>query len=351
MTVYLALWLVLYCLVGAVAVRAMPHRVAAMFGIVAFGFFAIVRGNVGTDTVGVYQEMARILSSGGFDANDLEPGFRALLYGFVRWTGSPQLAVRGIALVFTVLLLGFAARAYKVESWYLIALFIPAFFLQLGFNAERVGIACAVLLLSAQCYRLGQTRLSEVLFWGSLVFQYSSLVVLVYTLLVESKMRTRRFILTAVATLCVVTAFAFFAHAYVLAKYTLYVLSGFHSPGGFSGLSQIAVVAIILAGLRHFHLEPQLHRRTLWVTIALCALFLGITRYSYAGLRLLDIIAFALPYVLLRATARGDAVLTSRAKLVFVVAGVVGAAFFFRNMLLELGTSQSPFIPYSFIWQ
>jgi len=350
-TIYLVLWSALYCLVGAVAIRAIPHRVAAMLGIVAFGFFAIVRGNVGTDTVGVYQSMARTLSSGGFGANNLEPGFRALLYGLVRWTGSPQLAVSGIALVFTALLLAFAVRAYKAESWYLFALFIPALFFQLGFNGERIGIACAVLLLSAQCYRLGQTRLSTVLFWGSLLFQYSSLVVLAYTLLVESKMRTRRFILTAVATLCAITVFAYFAHAYVLAKYTLYVLSGYQSPGPLSGLSQIAIVAIILAGLRYFRLEPQARRRTLWVTTALCATFWGISQYSYAGLRLLDLVAFALPYSLLRAMAKGDAMFTSRAKLVFVLAGFVGAVFYFRNMLLEPAGAQSPFIPYHFIWQ
>lgn len=351
MSVYLTLWLVLYCLVGTVAVRAIPHRVTAVIGTMAFGFFAVFRGDVGSDTVGVYQGTARILSSGGFGASHMEPGFRALLYAFVRWTDSPQLAVSGIALVFTALLLAFAVRAYKAESWYLFALFIPALFFQLGFNGERIGIACAVLLLSAQCYRLGQTRLSKVLFWGSLLFQYSSLVVLAYTLLVESKMRTRRFILTSLATLCAVTVFAYFAHAYVLAKYMLYVLSGYQSPGPLSGLSQIAIVAIILAGLRYFRLEPQVRRRMLWVTTALCVTFWGISQYSYAGLRLLDLVAFALPYSLLRAMAKGDAMFTSRAKLVFVLAGFVGAAFYFRNMLLEPAGAQSPFIPYHFIWQ
>ena len=350
MTIYLALWLIAYCLVGAVAIRAVPHRVAAMIGIATFGFFAITRGNVGTDTVGVYQPMASILSSSGFGASTVEPGFRVLLYGLVQLTNSPQVAVCGVALVFTVLLLGFAARAYKAESWYLFALFIPTLFFQLGFNAERVGIASAVLLLSVQYYRLGRSRVSGVLFWGSLLFQYSSMVVLAYTLLVESKMRARRFALTAMATLCAVTAFAYLAPTYVFAKYTLYVLSGYRSPGVFSGLSQIAIVTIILAGLRHFHLEPQSRRRILWITIALCATFWGISQYSYAGLRLLDLMAFALPYALLRAMARGDAVLTPRAKIVFALAGFVGAAFFFRNMLLESATSLSPFIPYRFIW-
>lgn len=351
MTIYLVLWLVLYCLVGTVAARALPHRAAAIVAIAAFGFFTIVRGNVGTDTFTVYQPMASALMSQGFGANNLEPGFRALLYGLVHWTGSPQLAVSGVAMTFTALLLVFAARAYKVESWYLFALFVPALFFQLGFNAERVGIACAVLLLSVQCYRLGQSRTSEALFWGSMLFQYSSLVVLTYTLLIESKMRTRRFVLTTAVVLCAVTAFAYFAYTYVLAKYTLYVESGYQSPGAFSGLSQIVVVAIVLTGLRYFRLKPQLRRRTLWVTVTLCTMFWGISQYSYAGLRLLDLIAFALPYSLLRATARGDAVLTSRAKLVFVLAGFVGAAFFFRNMLLEPAASQSPFIPYHFIWQ
>jgi hypothetical protein len=184
-----------------------------------------------------------------------------------------------------------------------------------------------------------------------MLFQYSSLIILAYTLLLESKMRTRRFVLTTATVLCAVTMFVYFAHTYVFAKYTLYVLSGYQSPSIFSGLSQVAIVVIILGGLRYFHLESQFRRRTLWVTITLCTVFWIISQYSYAGLRLLDLVAFALPYALLRATARGDAVLTSRAKLVFVLAGFVGAAFFFRNMLLEPGTSPSPFIPYHFIWQ
>lgn len=351
MTVYLVLWLVAYGVIGAVTVRAVPRRLAAMALIAAFGFFAVVRGNVGTDTLGVYQSMARDLAVSGFGANELEPGFRALLYGLVRWTSSPQLAVRGIALVFTAVLLWFSRRANKAENWFLLALFVPAFFIQLSFNAERIGIACAVLLLSVQYYRLGQSPKAAVLFWGALLFQYSSLVVLAYTLLVESRMRTRRFVVTAAITLCAVAVFVYFARTYVLGKYTLYVLSGYHSPGPLSGLSQIAVVIIILAGLRYFHLEPQLRRRTLWVTIALCAIFWVMTQYSYAGLRLLDIMAFAVPYSLLRAIARGDAVMTSRAKIVFVLAGFVGAVFFFRNMLLEPGTSMSPFIPYHFLSQ
>ncbi len=351
MTIYLVLWLAVYCMIGAVAMRAVPHRLAAVVLVLVFGFFAVMRGSVGTDTVDVYESMAGDLLSNGFAANIIEPGFRALLYGFARWTDSPQLAVRGIALVFAALLLAFAVRANKVESWYLFALFIPAFFIALSFNAERIGIACAILLLSLRDSRLGRPRRSMVLLFGSLLFHYSSVVILAHTWLVESRVHTKRFIVTAVAALLVATAFAYIGYAYVLQKYTLYALSGYEAPGPLSGLSQVAIVAIILAGLRHFHMERQLRQRTLWVTIALCVTFWAITRYSYAGLRLLDLLAFALPYSLLRAIARGDAMLTSRAKGVFVVAGFVGATFFLRNMLVEPTTSVSPFIPYHFLWQ
>lgn len=351
MIVYLALWFAAYCMIGAVAVRALPHRLATMALILAFGFFAIVRGSVGTDTVGVYEPMASDLLSNGFASNTVEPGFRVLLYGFVQWTDSPQLAVRGVALIFAALLLVFAVRANKVESWYLLAFFIPALFISLSLNAERIGIACAVLLLSLHDYRLGRSRRSAVLFFASILFHYSSVVVLAYTWLVESKLRTRRFVVTAVVTLLVATAFAYVAYAYVLQKYTLYVLSGYEAPGPLSGLSQVAIVMITLAGLPYFRMERQLRLRTTWVTVALCVTFWAITRYSYAGLRLLDLLAFALPYLLMRAIARGDAELTVRAKGVFVMAGFVGAAFFLRNMLVEPTTSVSPFIPYHFLWQ
>ena len=349
MTVYVALWLATYCAIALVLLRALPHRWAAVLLVVAFGVFAVMRGAVGTDTVGVYESMARNLLAKGFGTNDLEPGFRALLYGLVRWAGSPELAVRGIALVFTALLLGVAVRANKVESWYLFALFIPASFVQLGFNAEREGVACAMLMLSLRQYRLGRSGRSAVLSWASLLFQYSSLVVIAFSLLVESKMRTRRFVVTAVATLCGVTAFAYVANTYVVQKFTLYALSNYQAPGPLSGLSQVAIVAVILVGLRYFRVEKRLRNRLLWVTVALCALFLIITQYSYAGLRLLDLLAFALPFTLVRAIARGDAELTARAKLVFVVAGFVGAAFFLRNMLMEPLSSASPFLPYRII--
>lgn len=351
MTIYLVLWFAAYCMLGAVAVRALPHRLATMTLILAFGFFAIVRGSVGTDTAGVYEPMARDLLSNGFGANTVEPAFRALLFGFTVWTASPQLAVRGIAFAFTAILLGLAMRANKVESWYLLALFIPAFFIQLSFNAERIGLALAGLLLSLHTYRLGRSRRSIALLWGSALFHYSSVVIPAYTLLVESGMRTKRFVLTATIALCAVTAFAYAAQVYVLQKYTLYALSGFDAPGPLSGLSQIAIVVVILVGLRYFHLEKQLQRRTLWVTIVLCVIFWVVTRYSYVGLRLLDLLAFALPYSLMRAIARGDGVLTNRAKGVFVVAGFVGTVFFFRNMLVEPMASVSPFIPYRFLWQ
>lgn len=351
MVIYITLWLAAYCIMAAVALRAVPHRVAAGGLLLAFGFFAVVRGDVGTDTVNIYQAMASDLWSGGMAANHIEPGFRALLYGFVRWTDSPQLAVRGIALVFTALLLSVAVRADKVESWYLFALFVPAFFIPLGFNSEREGVACGLLVLSLRQYRLGRTGRSAVLSWASLLFQYSSLVVIAFSLLVESRMRTRRFAVTAVVTLCAVTVFAYIANAYVIQKFTLYALSGYEAPGPFSGLSQVAIIVVILSGLSYFRLEKQVRTRILWVTAILCATFWVITQYSYAGLRLLDLLAFALPFTLVRAIARGDAELTAHAKLVFALAGLVGAAFFLRNMLVEPTTSVSPFIPYHFIWQ
>ena len=351
MTVYLLLWLAVYGVIGAVVVRAITHRLAAALLVLVLGFFAVVRGNVGPDTVAIYQAAAHSLLADGFGASHFEPGFRALLYGLVCWTDSAQLAVRGIALTFTILLLSFASTANRAESWFLLALFIPAFFLAVSFSGERIGVAYAVLLLSVRAYRLGRPYRWKALYWGSLLFHYSSLVVLIYTLLVESRFRARRFVATAATSICVTVLLAYFLQAYVLSKYTAYALSGYESPNALSGLSQIAIVVVILAGLRHFRINRQLRRRILWVTITFCIIFWIIARYSYAGLRLLDLMAFALPYSLVRAIARGDAVLTQRAKGVFVLAGLIGTVFLFRNMIMEQKMSISPFIPYYFIWQ
>lgn len=352
MTVYLALWAAVYAaFIVVIGVRVLPPRVITVPLLLTFGFFAAVRGDVGTDTVVVYQSIAQNLLSDGFGATAIEPGFRALLYGLVNMTASPELAVRGIAVLFTMLLLRFAVGANKAENWYLFALFIPASFFQLAFNVERTGIATAVLLLALQEYRLGKSRRSAVLSWGSVLFQYSSLVILAYVFLVENKLRTRRFAAVAVTVTSAVALFVFIADAYVSQKYNLYVESGYESPTALSGLSRVVVIFVILAGLRCFRMKEQLWRRMFWITLVFCAIFWAIARYSYAGLRLLDLVAFALPYVLLRAMARGDAALTGRAKVVYVVAGVIGAAFFFRNMLVEPTAAVSPFLPYRFLWQ
>lgn len=346
--VYLLGWALNYCCFAALSLWGPRWRVLALITVVFLGGIATLRGAVGTDTVPIYEFMAAHLNT-----YQTEPGFWLLLYGLMQVSDSPVIAVRGIAVVFTMLLLLFVLKADKDELFYLMAFFIPAFFYSHSMNGLRIGIALVVLLLALQDWRRSKSRRAWFLALLSVTFHYSALVVLLYLWLVETNFKNKRNLLLAFTLMPALLALSAFNHVYFLAKFELYAESGYSSPTGISGLSDVAVVLVILLLVPFFKLPRLIRLRIVWSTLLFLVIFWAITRFSYAGLRLLELLSYALPFALMLIYAKHRIALDRRAQWALTLAGVVGMLGMYRNMLLEhaLFNSISPFLPYKTLFE
>jgi hypothetical protein len=108
----------------------------------------------GTDTYGYEVDLWHTLRTGlptGF-----EVGFDGLARFLLHLTGSPVVAVRGVGVLFGLLLLLFLWRSDSLERRFFFLLFVPAFFFPYGMNALRAGLALAILLLAWQEMRRGR---------------------------------------------------------------------------------------------------------------------------------------------------------------------------------------------------
>jgi hypothetical protein len=109
----------------------------------------------GTDTYGVYEVALWHTFRTGLPAG-FEAGFDALARSLLGLTGSPVWAVRGVGVLFGFLLALFLSRSDLLERRFFFLLYVPAFFFPYGMNALRAGLALALLLLAWQEMRRGR---------------------------------------------------------------------------------------------------------------------------------------------------------------------------------------------------
>lgn len=346
--IYLLGWALNYYCFATVSLLGSRWRVLASVTVVFLGGVAALRGPVGTDTVPIYEFMAAHL-----ETYHTEPGFRLLLYILMQISGSPVLAVRGVAVVFTLLLLLFVRKADKDELFYLTAFFIPTFFYSHSMNGLRIGIALVILLLALQYWRRGRLRRGIVVALLSITFHYSAVVVLLYVWLVGTNLKNKRNLLLALTVVPALLALSAMNNAYFSAKFELYAESGYSAPTGISGLSDVAMVAAILILVPFFRLPKTVKFRVVWSALLFVVIFWGVARFSYAGLRLLELLSYALPFALMLVYAKYQAGLDRRAQWALVLAGIAGMLGMYRNMLLErtFFDSVSPFLPYKTLFE
>lgn len=343
-------WLVSYALFFSAAVQRNCSRVFATAAVLALGLLAILRGAIGTDTVSIYQSTAQQLMQSGLHAStEMEWGFRLLLYGLVEITRSPVLAVRGVAVVFTLLLAKFAFHSNLNERLFLFAIFVPIFFYQFGLNAERIGIACALLILSLQYFRLGKDKQAVVAALLSVSFHISALVIIGYVIATSLNFKSKRFYMIVLLVIAGAIALAVLKQNYVETKLNLY--GDYPSPNKLSGLSQVAIVAILLLTLTVARMNWTTRLKIFSITTFLTIGFFVLAHFSYAGLRLLSLMSFALPYALVLQYTKASREIPLKISAVFFVAGLVGAALFYRNMFDAPHGVAGAFMPYTFLWQ
>lgn len=313
--------------------------------LIFFSLTAFVRGSVGTDT-GNYELMLRDFFD-GYTWDGREPGFVALGWLLVAATPSIEVAVRAIALVFFGLLAFFVVRSDRNERFFLLAYILPAFAYQYSMNALRIGIASAILLIAVQTLRRGGKLPAFLTGATAVLFHYSSALSLLFILLSQrSWFRASNIVLILPLLVGAFAGFSF-VDSYMMDKLANY--NEMQAPGELSGLSKIAPIVLVLLGLS-FSTLPRTPKIRLFI-LGVVSILGGwvLARYSYAGLRILDLISFAFPVSILAAYSRERTSFDRSIMVSMLAAGVISAAGLWRGFSLAEGEGESPFLPYEIL--
>jgi len=313
----------------------------------------------GTDTYSYEVALWHTFRTGlptGFEA-----GFDALARSLLGLTGSPVWAVRGVGVLFGFLLALFLSRSDPLERRFFFLLYVPAFFFPYGMNALRAGLALALLLLAWQEMRRGRAVPALGLAALAPLFHTSALVA-VGLLAVGEFWRWGKRGLLALGLLALLglSLLALEGDRLVDKAYS-YLRPGGDARGSLvltpeaPGASRTLMVGLVLGGLL---LTPiPLPKRLLAVALlgGATVLFQGAAYMAgFAGVRLLELAAFATPLVALR-LAEGLSERELRGlTLALVLAGGLGGAFNQKNFWEDWGGRQTgtltPFIPYRTVW-
>lgn len=337
--VYLIGWGLIYY---SLAVHAVAVYRGRAFGVLIICFFAgvaVLRGATGTDTQAYESIFSSFLT--GDTSVGLEPGFAILGFLVSDLLGSAELGVRAVSALFYVLVFFYYVRADRNEGFYFLAYLVPAYFYSYSMNVLRLGIASIVFLLAVQALRrcrlfaAGSTMLAAVSFHYSILFSIGFLGVIFF-----ARIGFFRLLFVFLA----VILFFYFSGDYIALKIGVY--SDFEANEKYSGLSKVLVVLIFVVGV-FFSRIPAPSRWRIGVLSVFFLMFsVWIAMFSYAGLRLLDLVAFVLPVVIVFAHSRSGVDFNWEVKSAFLLSGLASAGAVYRGFLGEEGVGESPFLPY-----
>lgn len=340
--VYLFGWLATYFGLTLQGLSKYRGRIFIYCLLAYFAGLAFIRGNVGTDTVNYELMLADIAH--GYVWDGREPAFVALGLLLVSVFPTAEVATRVIALVFFALLTVFVFRSDRNERFLLMAYILPAFAYLYSMNVLRIGLASAFLLLSVQQIRVrGSTSALKV---GLLtfLFHYSSVLSLIY---IDISQRawlkfTSFFVMLFLLTLA---GGAFLtAEFYMMDKVAQYQTA--QVPGVLSGLSKIIIVILFVAGIMSGKLPTMEKAKLILLGLTFTLLGWFFSQFSYAGLRVLDLISFTMPLSILASYSRVGFEFERPIKTIMVASGILSAFSIYRGFILEYGEGKSPFLPY-----
>lgn len=337
--IYLAGWGVVYFTLLINALSGYRGRALGLFTILIFAGIAIFRGSTGTDTAN-YELM---LSKFSLDTiwDTVEPGFAFVGLFLTEMLGSAEAGVRAVSGLFFVLVTCYYFRTDKNEAFVLLAYLAPAFFYIYSMNGLRIGIASILLLLAVQSLRRGCALKSGVTALVSVLCHYTIVFSIAYIAINHLKNIKWKYLLFLGVTPLVVF---YVAQEHILLKINLYL--DFESPNPLSGLSKVLVVIFLLSGVMFSSLPSSMRNRIVFFALLFTGVAFAVAVYSYAGLRILDLISFALAIVILEAHFKVKQLLNWKTKFSFILAGFISAAAVYRGFLLEAGRGESPFLPY-----
>jgi hypothetical protein len=297
------------------------------------------RGDIGTDTLAYESIFSQILDANQLDG--LEPGFVFLAFSLSKFLPI-EIAVRSISLLFFVALAWYTYRSDRNEQTLLLLYLLPTFAYQYSMNALRAGLAFCLILLFSQALRCANKKKGLIFSICSLSFHYSALAPLTFIFLTYRGITKRSFIFLTLAMFLVLGTFFIFLHDYFIGKLKSYL--SFASPSHMSGVSVLIPLILILTGILFGRLPNSEKVKLFTLGLVSVGVSFLIARFSYAGLRILDLKAYAVPLSILLAYSKHrlpfEKILTGS----FALAGIISAAAAFYRFTHTTGSA--PWLPY-----
>jgi hypothetical protein len=345
LTVYLAGLGAVYYALSVNALTGYRGKFFALLAIILLGSIAVFRGAVGTDTAN-YEQMVAILRSPA-EWYGVETGFALLVWLLGLTTSSDVVVVRLVTAFFVLSIFIYICQADRDELFFLIVYFIPFIYYQYSMNAIRIGLATMFLLFSAQSFRRNKNSagiMQLIIGWS---FHYSIIFSCLYLIFIGNVAQRWKILL-----LLIVTIFTFFA-LYIYGEYfitKIIAYKDFKSPHILSGLSKLICIGIILIGVWRSGLNFKNRSMILTTALILTISFMVLGRYTYIGIRMLDLLAVIVPLTLLVMLGREKLALNQSVKTSFLVAGFIGAVFVLRGFVYSAGVGRTPWIPYELLF-
>lgn len=341
--IYLIGWTLIFTVLTLSELTGNRFRSPVFILLMFFTMVSVLRGDVGTDT-NTYEYLVQGLSD-NTALGGIEPGFVGVSKVLLSVFDSPVIVVRFISLIFFALLFFYVTRSNKNERFMFLAYFAPAFIYQYGMNVIRLGVASGLLMLAAQYYNRDRLKSSAVFAVGAIFFHYSIMCSLLVIWLSQMRWSRLSTLLIGVTISAVMLAVVFLNVDYFQLKLASYQSSS--SPGEVSGLSKLLILLLLVLGVLFSQLARSDKAKLFVIGLTFGAFFWLLSTYSYAGLRFLDLISFALPLAMLITYNKKELQFNFAVKSSLVLAGLVAVLSAFKNFLSEDGIGPSPFLPYT----
>jgi hypothetical protein len=340
--IYLLGWSSIYFALILQVVLRYRGWLFALLVLFVLAMIAFLRGRVGTDTLNYEKMLLGFVS--GYTWDGREPGFVLLGWLLAHITPSIEIAVRAVSFVFFFLLAWFVLRSDRNERDFLLLYVLPVFAYNYSMNALRAALAFCFVLLAVQALRREGKAKAIGLGAVGLTFHYSALVPLVYLGLAQRSWLRLANLAWAGMLVSMSGAVLVFAQTYFMDKVSAY--TDFHRPSALSGLSILVPLALLLTGVALGRLPKEEKWKLLILACAALAFAWVVTQYTYAGLRVLDLLAYAIPFSVLMAYSQHGLRFERGTWAAMLIAGLLSVAATYNRFLAGYGEGRAPWLPY-----
>lgn len=345
MYVYLLGYLLLF--LGSILwFRTYPKvKIIYAIGLLYIFILIVFRGNVGTDT-GTYESIIDMIDRNTWTKQVTEFGFSFSIALLKSSNLSSPIILRILTACYVFLLTLIIYVSKENIRQVIMVYFIPATIYVLSMNALRLGLAINLLILALLLYQRYRV-ISYACLIASLSFHVTVFILIPLLILLGNL--NYKLILGILLSIIISGGIMLIFQEHIENKLSLY--SNYASPSIYSGLSNILIFIVLLCFCVTYPISQKYKLVFSIIMIALVVCSFIIAKFSYAGLRLLQLFIIFMPllFIYLANVKYRVEKMPKHSFWILFFSSFMTAIFTLRNFLDSEGAAFA-FIPYTFIF-